>query len=390
MLSALGSFLSVWLTRLDRLSRRSPSASTDVRQRRRAAGGSRSAPQELPPSVALRTKVQVLAADPMTSPVRATGKPSTAADGPPIIPLKPLDSTEPRPQAARTLDKLRKVVSGWVDGLSGSYARFTRQDRPQPAIPPKAPAQSRAASPTPPDPLKAPPPISELPVLRFADTHEPEEVADIFEDEDDESLVSIAWLWTKRVVLVAGLVGAGVYASLTWETWFPRAADLGQRMFAEVDTLVRSRSQAERQQHALLVATDLLPHLSPQTVRLVLSRSPTGVLDPPDVFRLAWEAADRGLKALAPGEAEELRALRGQLLDALRPTERQRILEYDRVRAHRATFAFEDRHVLDLFARAARALPPPGRQRLQDLLGRAVAAGLVPPVEGAPSEAATR
>ena len=325
VLSALGSFLSVGLTRLDRLGRRWSSESADARQRWRAAASSRSAEQEPPPSVGLRTKVQIPAADSMASPVPYTGKLSTDDGGLPVIPLKPLA-----------------------------------------------------------------PPISELPVLRLADTHEREEVADIFEAEDGESFFPIAWLWTKRVVLLAALVAAGVYASLTWETWFPMAAVVGQRMFAGIDNIVRSRDQAERQQHALLVATEQLPHLSPQTVRLVLSGSPTGDLDPPEVFRLAWEAADRGLTALTPGQTEELRALRGQLLATLRPTERGRILEYDRARAHRATFAFEDRRVLDLFARAARALPAPNRQRLQALLERAVAAGLVPPTEVAPLDTATR
>jgi hypothetical protein len=325
VLSALGSFLSVGLARLDRLGRRWSSESADARQRRRAAASSRSAPQEPPPSVGLRTKVQIPAADSMASPVPYTGKLSTDDGGLPVIPLKPLA-----------------------------------------------------------------PPISELPVLRLADTHEREEVADIFEAEDGESFFPIAWLWTKRVVLLAALVAAGVYASLTWETWFPMAAVVGQRMFAGIDNIVRSRDQAERQQHALLVATEQLPHLSPQTVRLVLSGSPTGDLDPPEVFRLAWEAADRGLTALTPGQTEELRALRGQLLATLRPTEHGRILEYDLARAHRATFAFEDRRVLDLFARAARALPAPNRQRLQALLERAVAAGLVPPTEVAPLDTATR
>jgi hypothetical protein len=121
-----------------------------------------------------------------------------------------------------------------------------------------------------------------------------------------------------------------------------------------------------------------------------LAGSPTGTLEPPEVFRRAWEAADRGREALTPGEAEELRVLRGQLLDTLRPTERARILEYDSARDHRATFAFEDRHVLDLFSRATRALPEPSRQRLQTLLGKAVAAGLAPATAAAPRAAATR
>ena len=251
VLSALGSFLSVWLTRLDRLGRRWPSASAGARQRWRDAASSRGAPQDPPPSVGLPTTVQVLAADPMALPLPNRGNRS-ADDGLPVIPLKPLDSDEPRPRAAPTLKTFRSVASGWVDGLKRSFTRSTHPDRPQPSIPQKEPAPVRAASLPPRDPLTAPLPISELPVLRFADHTSRQEVVDIFEAEDSETFLPVAWLWTKRVVLMTGLVAGGVYASLNWETWFPKAADLGQRMFAEIDTLVRSRDQTERQQHALL------------------------------------------------------------------------------------------------------------------------------------------
>jgi hypothetical protein len=349
VLSAMGSFLSVSLGRLGRLGRRWRS-STDARRPRR----------------------------------RSTGKPTAGATGLPTPP-KPRDA-ESRPGTEPQPNGIRNVASG--RGADGPFERFAH-GRP-PAIPRKEPAPWRDAVLAPRDPPKPPPPISELPVLRFAESHEPAEAADIFEGDDAETFLPAAWLWTKRVALVGGLVAGGVYASLTWETWFPKAADLGQRMFAGIDSFVRSRDKTERQQHALDAATGQLPHLSPRAVGLVLATSPTRVLEPPEVFRLAWEAADRGVEALTPGQAEELRRLRGQVLDTLHPTEREQVLEYDRVRAHRATFAFEDRRALDLFAGAVRALPTPSRERLQALIEAAVAAGLVPPGEAAPLGAARR
>ena len=63
----------------------------------------------------------------------------------------------------------------------------------------------------------------------------------------------------------------------------------------------------------------------------------------------------------------------------LRPAERQSVREYDRARSAGVVFASEKRHVLELCARGARALPPPRRERLQVLLGKAISAGLVRP-----------
>ena len=159
---------------------------------------------------------------------------------------------------------------------------------------------------------------------------------------------------------------------------------------SEVSKYVQSREQKQRERRALQEATEQLPHLAPDTVRLVLSRSPTGVLDPPEVFQAACNAADRGVSALTPEEAQELNALRSALLDALSPAEGERVREYDDVRARRAPFAFEDQSALELFARGARALPSDSRERFQTLVGKAIAAGLGRPTEIAPEAGAKR
>ena len=151
---------------------------------------------------------------------------------------------------------------------------------------------------------------------------------------------------------------------------------MGQTVFTEIDRQAHSGQRAREQEQALSDATERLPHLAPETIRLVLSTSSSGVLDPPEVFQLASEAADRGRSALTPAEAAELQALQRELLAHLRPPERARVAEYDRARSQRVVFPFENPHALELVARGARAMPSASRERLQALLGKAVAAGL--------------
>ena len=307
--------------------------------------------------------------DPLTR--LARGRPSTFAE-------------KPAPRHAARIEGrpgrgLSERVLGWFAGLRGWAGRLSDRVRPEPHPPPTEPATRKPQAPTPRAPLEAPPPISELPVLRFADAHEAQEAEDIYEGEGAESRFPALWLWTKRIVLVGGLVGGGVLAALNWETWFPRAATLGQTVFTEIDRQARSGRRAEEQQQALREAAERLPQLAPETIRLILATSADSVLDAPEVFQLASEAADRGLPALTSAEAAELQALQREILSNLRPPERARLAEYDRARARRVVFSFENPHVLELVARGARAMPSGSRERLQALLGKAVAAGLNAP-----------
>jgi hypothetical protein len=390
VLSAFGALLSRCLDPITRLERGLPLISPDEPAPWRAAGSSRSTPREPAVSVGVPLEVRVLAEEPTGPCGGYTERRSTADDGLPIIPLKPLEGGEAPPRTATTRRKLYRWASGWIDRLTARVGRLARQDRPRPTVPPEEPAAPRAAGPAPREPLKPPPPTSELPVLRFADVDESRDAEDVYEAEEGESLFHAAWLWTKRIVVMTGLVTGGVLAALTWEAWFPKAAQLGQMLFTEIDRQVRSRDQAERQQRALLEATQQLPHLAPETIQLVLSSSPSGVLDPPEVFQRAFAAADRGLSALTSKEAEELRALRRELLDTLSPAERERVREYDVARARRVTFTFEDRAALEPFARGARALPARSRERVQALLGKAIGAGIVLPTGVTPPDTAGR
>jgi len=222
------------------------------------------------------------------------------------------------------------------------------------------------------------------PALRFAAIEEEPPVGDVYEEEEP-GVVGVAWLWVKRLVLIAGLAVGGLVAVNTWQTWLPVVTQVGLVIFTKVDEYVhperararvgKDETQSERQA-ALQLASSHLPHLSPETVELVLSSNMWSVLDPPEVFSRAFAAAKRGSPALGPPEAEELRTLETALLAGLSPAERQRAREYDVARAQRATMPAEDREMLGLYARGARALPTPSRERLRALLGKAIAAGL--------------
>jgi hypothetical protein len=277
-------------------------------------------------------------------------------------------------------------VAGWMHGLG---ARLRRPAPEEPLAPEPAPAVVR----TPPAPavqpaVEAPVPVSKLPVLRFRESREPREREDVYEEEGPSlrERLQPAWLWTRRILTAGVLVAALAYAVRERDVWFPRTAELGQTVFTEIDRQVLSREREAERQRALADAGGRLPGLAPQTIELLFSRSPTGVAEAGEVFQLAREAADRGLATLPAAEAEELRALERELLGTLSRTEAERVREYDRTRARRAIFPFENPHVMDLFARGARALPPERLGRLQALTHKAVAAGLDRPERTPSSE----
>jgi hypothetical protein len=228
--------------------------------------------------------------------------------------------------------------------------------------------------------LTPPPALEAVPALRLVEIEETSDEEDVYEGNAwVATSLPVVWLWAKRIVLIGVLVTGGTLAALNWQTWFPKAGELGQQTLTEIDRRARATELARRQQRVLQDGAEQLPQLAPVTIRLLLSRSAGGVLEVPVLFRHACDAADRGLGALSATESAELSALRGELLAALRPEERERVREYDRARTSGAVFPFDDRFVLDLVGGAARALAPERLERLQVLLGKTIAAGLVPP-----------
>lgn len=330
-----------------------------------------------PPSVRLPAAVRLLAEEPAV-PRAVARHESDKADA----------MVTAASRARVLLSAFRGVASAWTDRLGGWVGHLKLRDHPSPPLSPDGPAASGAAGTALPGPPMPPPPINELPVLRFAKTDDLES-----EREDDDiyqeaSSVDVAWLWGKRVTLIAGLLAGGIAAAATWEAWLPKAAQFSRIIFIEIDKRARpslpSREEEPPPSRALEAAAKRLPQLAPDTIALVMSSSLAGVLDPPEVFGRAYDATERGMSALTPEEAQEMKALRSEVLATLRPAERELVHEYDLVRVQRVTLPFEDREVLGLLARGARALPPPARERLQALSGKAIAAGLSLPAGATP------
>ena len=388
VISTLGALLSRCLDPLTPLVRRSTPRSADEPVPARARPMPPRAGRKPASAVSPPPPVSVLAEEPGDLPSRSR----LGLDELPVVPLKPLDDDRPLEGTDRWGPSLSRRVVGWFAGLTGWVAglpewftgltgwvdRLRGGGRAEPFVLPREPAPKRPQAPAAREPLAPPVPIKDLPPLRLAEIEEAREEEDVYEGEEAVSILPVLWAWTRRVVLLGALVAGVAYAALRWDTWFPRAAELGQTVFTEIDRQARSGQRTAAQQQALRDAAERLPHLAPETIRLVLATSADGVLDPPEVFQLASEAADRGRSTLTAAEAAELQALQRTLTNQLRPPERARLADYDRARSQRVVFPFENPYALELVARGARAMPPQSRERLQALLGKAVAAGLKP------------
>ena len=261
---------------------------------------------------------------------------------------------------------------------------------PRPArapLPPRSFDPPEPPSPLPPmvpRPASPPKPISQLPVVPLAaavDEPEPEP-EEVYEGEEPSALMGPLWFWTKRIVVLGLLAAAGSYLYRERASWFPKAGDVGQIVFNQIDKRARAGQLNQKQQQALVEATVRLPHLTPPAILLIYQQSPLGVMDASEVFQLTREATERGIDKLPPADAEELRALQNDLAATLRPPERRRLDEYDEARARRVIFPFENPYAMELVAKGARALPSEKLVRLRALLQQAVAEGLkVPPAD---------
>jgi hypothetical protein len=259
--------------------------------------------------------------------------------------------------------------------------------------PPIDPPQPRAAlPPIAPRPASPPKPISQLPVVPLAarvdDEPEPEE--EVYDGEEPGALMGPLWFWTKRIVVLGVLGAVGYYLYLERASWFPKAADVGQIVFNQIDKRARARQLNEKQQAALGEATQRLPHLTPPTILMVFDESPLGVMDAAEVFQLTREATERGIDKLPPADAEELRGLQNELSATLSAPERRRLDEYDEARTRRVIFGFENPYAMNLVAKGARALPSEKLERLRVLLQQAIVEGLkIPPADpGSPASPA--
>jgi hypothetical protein len=192
-------------------------------------------------------------------------------------------------------------------------------------------------------------------------------------------------LGKKGKLLIAGLA-VGILVVATGWAWIPALIDLGRRLVAPAEKKAAAPTPAASPLPPpptlppdVQAAVDQLPHLTPETIQIVMKKSAYRPRDPAEVFSRAETAAVRGMSSLPEEEAQELSALRLAVARSLRPAERQRVRGYERIRTGRELLSVsEDVKVLALFARGVRALPPEKRERLQTLLGKAIVAELGP------------
>jgi hypothetical protein len=333
----------------------------------------------------------------MTSPAPRQTSVRTPVPGEdlPVIPIRPLDDDARRERAAakthdddgeleelqlvdaeedplikatRRGQELLALAVAWVRRVSADVrARKLGQTG----------GSSPASAPAPRKPLDAPPSPNELPVLRFAD--EKEQAVGVRPPKRPPKLGK------KGKLLIAG-VAVGIVVVATGWAWIPALIELGRRLTAPVEKKAAVPAPAASPQPPpptlppdVQAAVDQLPHLSLQTIQTVMKKSAYRPRDPAEIFSRAETAAMRGMSSLSEQEAQELSELRLAAVRALRPTDRQRVRGYERIRTGRELLSVsEDVRVLALFARGVRSLPPQKRERLQVLLGKAIVAELGP------------
>jgi hypothetical protein len=194
-------------------------------------------------------------------------------------------------------------------------------------------------------------------------------------------LRSLARTWGPRALMAMGVVAVLAIVVVTRSTWMgvlsaPRTAPRTAAP-APPAPATPEPSPLPREVQA---AVAQLPHLSLDTIQLVMGKGAV-LPDPPEVFRRAWISANRGASALSNTEAEELRSIKKAVLFSLRASDRDRVRAYDRVSVSVDLLVLEDGKVMAMFTRGVRALPPARRERLQQLLGKAITAALAPPFE---------
>jgi hypothetical protein len=317
--------------------------------------------------------------------------------------------------ARRHMASLGASLGRFAKGASesaGTWLRSRRRERTNLSLSlPRPPAEPRASAPEPMAPLdedfsdttsappprrvppappvaalKPPPSFAEMPVIRLAPIVETAaEPEDVYDGDDGPGLLDRAGGWAKHAVLGALLVLFAFVAGKTWQTWLPRAGNVGVTVVGEIENRVRPPRDAVAD--ALARATTALPHLSGETISLILERR--GLLDPVGVFHAAQEALALGVPTLTAAEAQELAFLRRELSATLTPVEQVQLRDYDRVR--RVVPSVAEGSVIALVAEGVGNLSPQRQERLQILNAKAVAAGLAsqPIVLSEPAAAAS-
>ena len=242
--------------------------------------------------------------------------------------------------------------------------------------------------------LAVPPPsLRDLPVIPLADMGERTGTDEgqgnwlanlraAFLESRAAEIAARLWVWCKRVTITAALIVIAALLATNTSVWLPATTEVGIALFGQVDKLkarVAPSTLTPAAAAAIAAASEQLPHLRTETIELIMASSAHPALAPPEVFRLAGDAIERGRAALGESSAAELDRLTEALTAQLPRAERTRLGAYlERVRARAATAPYEDKEAVWLMARAARRLPADQLARLQELFGRATALALQP------------
>ncbi len=190
--------------------------------------------------------------------------------------------------------------------------------------------------------------------------------------------------WEDGLVAMQGVTvtWADGYDLFALDAWAPAAA--GQAFVAAVESLCRGVTPtgvlAKRVDDAVESRTLEVPELSRETLRLLVAErmSQGRALD--DVPQAALLLVSRGLDALAPAEANEMRAIYQQIWAPVPEAQRVRLAALlNAFKAGRDVPAADLAQVREALKAGVLALPPADRERLQELSGRAVRKALLAP-----------
>jgi hypothetical protein len=195
-------------------------------------------------------------------------------------------------------------------------------------------------------------------------------------------LVRTVWRNGPRPMVAATVAWVDGYEILTLETWAP--AEAGPEFAVQVEALCRGLRATGQLETRVGQAVDRLaldvPELSPDVLRLLVAERMSRNEGLEGVPSAALLMVSRGLDALAPVEAEEMRVIYQQVWAPVPETERERMAALLReIRAGRDVPASDLQQLREALKAGLLALAPEQRARLQQLSGRAVRRALLRP-----------
>jgi hypothetical protein len=195
-------------------------------------------------------------------------------------------------------------------------------------------------------------------------------------------LVKTRWDEDLRPMQGATVAWADGYDLYSLELWADAA--LGDAFDTELETLCKglmpSGQVAARLDEAVERLAPEVPELSRDALRLLVAEPMSQGGGLADVPQRALRAVSRGLDALAPAEADEMRAIYGKIWAPIAEAERERLARLlAEVKAGRPVLPADAQALRDAVRNGALALPEAERARLQELSGRAVRKSLLLP-----------